>query len=108
MVQYNKEASVLKNPKTVKKDLDNWILQHTHIVQSQIKNFLRVSIGVHAETHLFSTLLLHMYVQELHNSMVGTPYEGRINETRDADNNIIIIDSKLRIILPHQLNKMTD
>ena len=61
----------------VNKLLYNWNLQHPRGVQTQIANdFLKVSIGGHSEPQLIPKLLLQMYVQELHNSMVGPPKEG--------------------------------
>ena len=43
---------------------------------------------------------------EIHNSIVSLPEEGGIKETRDAENNIIFIDYKLRNILPPQMKNM--
>ena len=39
--------------------------------------------------------------------MVSTPKEGGLKETRDEDNNIIIIDSTLLSMIPHQLKEMS-
>ena len=52
-------------------------------------------------------LLLHVSVRKHHNSMVSHPEEGGLKKVRDEDNNIIISDSPLRNILPHQLKNMT-
>ena len=49
-----------------------------------------------------------MYVQELHNSMVGPPESGEIKEIRDVDNIIIISDSTLGSIMPPQRKKMSE
>ena len=68
---------------------------------------LKLSIEGQVESQFVTKLLLPLLFIELHSSMVGLPEEGRINESRDADNNIIISDSTLRNILPSQLKKMT-
>ena len=47
-----------------------------------------------------------MSIEELHINMVSTSSEVRLKEIRDADNNIIIIDTTLRKILLTQLKKM--
>ena len=39
--------------------------------------------------------------------MISTPKEGGLKEERDSEDNIIIIDSTLRNILPTQLMNMT-
>ena len=51
--------------------------------------------------------LLQVYLRELHNIMLSLPEEGGLKESKDADNNIIIIDSTLRKIIKPQLKKKT-
>ena len=68
---------------------------------------LRVSIDGHSEPQLVPKLLLKVFVWELHNSMVITPEEGGLKEARDADNNIIISDSKLQPTIQPQLKNMS-
>ena len=76
-------------------------------MQSPISNeFPNVSIDGHYEPQLVSKLLLQVSVREIHNRVVIHPYEGVLKETRYAKNNIIISESKLRSILPPQLNNM--
>ena len=47
-----------------------------------------------------------MYVRELNNSLVSDPNYGGIKDARYEENNIIIIDSTLRSLLPPQLKQM--
>ena len=83
--------------KQVKKSLYNWIVWHPQVVQSPIDNCcLKFSIDGPSETQLVKKMLLQVSARELHNSMVIPPEEGAIKEARDADNNIIISDSKLQ------------
>ena len=49
--------------------------------------------------------LLQVYVQKLYNSMLSPPEEVGPKEAKDANNNIIISDSKLINILPPQLKR---
>ena len=56
--------------------------------------------------HSWFQFFLQVSVWELHNRMVSPLDEGRLRETRDSDNNIIISDSMLRTILPPQLKKL--
>ena len=52
-------------------------------------------------------IVLKIYVQELHISMVGPPEEVGLKEAKYANNNITISDSMLRKILSPQLNKIS-
>ena len=54
-----------------------------------------------------SKLILQKIIRELHSSMVSYYTDGGIKDSRERDNNIIVIDSILRNILPHQLKNMT-
>ena len=47
-------------------------------------------------------LLLQASIVELHKNIVSDTIEGRLKETRDEDDNIIISDYTLRSILPPQ------
>ena len=74
----------------------NWILQHTNVAQYPIANdCLKVSIDGHSEQQLVPKLSLQLFIQELHNSMMSPPEEGRLKEARGEENNIIINDYKL-------------
>ena len=46
-----------------------------------------------------------MSVRELHNRLVSATIDGELKEARDKDDNIIIIDSTLRSLLPPQIKK---
>ena len=81
-------------------------MHHPQVVQSQIFNdFLKVNIDGHTELQLFPKLLLQVSVSELHNRIVSDPVDGGLKEARDAENNIIISDYKLRSLFPPQLKK---
>ena len=51
---------------------------------------------------LFPKLLLQVSVRELHNSLVSDPNDGSLKDAMDEDGKIIISDSTLRSLLPHQ------
>ena len=56
----------------VKTALYHWIIHHTQVFQSPIYNYLlKVYIDCHSEKNMVPKLLLHVYVQELHNIMVS-------------------------------------
>ena len=59
------------------------------------------------EPQLVPKLLLQVSVRELHNILVGDPNDGGIKDARDEDGKIIISDSILRSLLPHQLKQMS-
>ena len=48
-----------------------------------------------------------MSVRELHNILVSDSNDSGIKDAKDEDGNIIISDSTLRSILPHQLKQMS-
>ena len=52
-------------------------------------------------------LSLQLYIRELHNIIVSTPYEGSLKNARDEENNIIISYPTIHNILPPQLKKMS-
>ena len=82
-------------------------MHHTQVVQSPIFNdCLKVKIDGHTEPQLVSTLLLHVYVRELHNYLVSAKIDGGLKEARDEDDNIIISDSTLRSLLPPQFKNV--
>ena len=84
----------------IKKSLYNWIMHHPQVVQSPIVNAcLKLKIDGHTELQLVSKLFLQVSIRELHNTILsGTEY-GVVKEARDAENNIIISDSKLFSLL---------
>ena len=77
----------------VKKALYSWILKYPRVMVSPISNdFIKLPIDGREEPQLFPKLLLQVSVREIHNIMVGPQEEGRLKESIDADNNIIISD----------------
>ena len=48
------------------------------------------------EPQLVPKWLLHVFVRELHNSLVSDPNDGGLKDARDEKNNIIISDYTLR------------
>ena len=71
VVKYSKEVGTLKNTH-VKTALYHWIIQHTHVFQSPIYNYLlKVYIDCHSEKNMVPKLLLQVYAQELNNIMVS-------------------------------------
>ena len=59
------------------------------------------------EYQLVPKFLLHVYLRELHNSLVIDPNDVGIKDSRDKDSNIIISDSTLHLLLPPQLKQMS-
>ena len=58
----------------VRYTLYHWILHNHQVLKSPISNdFIYVSIDGNFEKQLIPKLLLQVYVQELHNSMVSPP-----------------------------------
>ena len=83
------------NPKIdeqIKKSPYNWIMHYPQVVQSPIDNdCLTVKIDVHNEPQLVTKLLFQVSIRELHNNLVSSTLHGGIEETRDEDDNIIIV-----------------
>ena len=48
-----------------------------------------------------------MYARELHNILISNPNHGGLKYARDEDDKIIINDSNLCSLLPHQLKQMS-
>ena len=59
------------------------------------------------EPQLVPKLLLQVSVRELHNSLVSDPNDGGLKDSRDEDGKIIISNSTLRSLLPHQIKQMS-
>ena len=59
------------------------------------------------EPQLFLKLLPQVSVRELHNSLVSDPNDCGLKDVRDEDGKIIISDSTLLSLLPHQLKQMS-
>ena len=96
-----------KTNQKVKEDLYNWILRHPRVVQSPIVNdCIYESIYCNSKKQLMPKLSLQVSVRELHNSTVSPPEEGGLKEASDVNNYIIIINSTLQYIIPHQLKKV--
>ena len=90
----------------IKKSLYNWIIHHKQVAQSPIENnFLKVKIDGYTEPQLVPELLLQVSIRELHNNLFSATKDGGLKETRDEYENILISDSTLRSILPHQFKK---
>ena len=87
----------------IKKSLYNWIIRHPQVVQSPIFNdCLKLNIDGHTKTQLVPKILMRFSVREIYNSLDSDTECGGLKETRDADNNIIIIDYTLHSLLTNQ------
>ena len=85
----------------------NWIIHHPQVVRSPIFNdCMKVNIDGHTEPQLVPEFLLRVSVQELHNRLVSDTENCGIKESRDAENSIIISDSKLSSLFPPQLKNV--
>ena len=84
-----------------------WIIRHPQVVQSPISNdCLKVLLDDYTEPQLVPKLLLHVFVRELHNSLVSDTNYGGLKDARYEYGKIIISDSTLRALLPPQLKQM--
>ena len=87
----------------IKRSLYTWITRHPQGVQTPISNnCLKVMLDDQTKPQLVPKLLLHVFVIELHNSLVSDPNDGGLKDVRDEDGNIIISYSTLRSLLPPQ------
>ena len=92
----------------IKRNLYAWITRHTQVVQSPLYNdFLKVMLDDQTEPQLVPKLLLQVSVRELHNSLVIDNNDGGMKDARYEYRNIIISDSKLRLLLPPQRQQMS-
>ena len=92
-----------------KRNLYTWITRHPQVVQSPISiDCLKVMLDDQTEPQLVPKLLLQVSVRELHNSLVSDPNDGGLKDARDEDGKIIISDSTLCSLLPHQLKQMSE
>ena len=64
-------------------------------------------IDGNSETQLVTKRLVQVSVQEVHDNMVISQYEGGLKYAKDAENDIIIRDSRLYNILLPQLIKIS-
>ena len=85
----------------IKRNICAWITRHPQVVQSPIFNgCLKCMFDDQIESQLVPKLLLHVFIRELHNSILGDPKDGDLKDSRDEDDNIIISDSTLFSLLP--------
>ena len=78
----------------INNSLYNWIILHSHIVQSPIfNNIMKMNIDDHTRPKIVPSLLLQVYVRELHKILVNYPYDVGLKEARDAENSITISNS---------------
>ena len=64
-----------------------------------------MKIDGYTEPKLVPKMLLQVDARELHNNLVIAKKDGGLKESRDKDDNIIIIDSTLHSLLPPRLKK---
>ena len=106
MDQLKKQKGPSKINEQVKRNVHAWISNHPQVVQSPISNdCLKVMFDDQTEPQLVPKLLLHVYLRELHKSLVSDTNYGGLKDARD-EGNFIISDSTLRLLLPPQLKQM--
>ena len=77
--------------------------RHPQVVQSPVSDYcLKLIFDDQKKPQILPKLLLRVSVRELHNSLVSYPNYLCLQKARDEENNIIIIDSTLRTLLPPQ------
>ena len=92
----------------VEKALYVCILNHSKVAQSPIYNYcLKLLIYGQERQQLVPKLLCQVSVRELYNSTMIPPKERGMKDTRDTEDNTIIIDSTLCNLLSPQPKKMT-
>ena len=92
----------------IKSNLYAWIKFHPQVFQSPISNdCIKVIFDDQTEPQLVPKLLLQVSVIELYNSLVSDPNNGVLKDARDEYDNIIISDSSLRSLFPHQLKQIS-
>ena len=89
------------------KSIYNWIMNHRNFFKSLIFNdSLKVNIDGNIRPKIVIKLLLQVSIRELYKKRFSDPEDSGLKEARDSENNIIIIDSTLRSLLPPQLKKV--
>jgi hypothetical protein len=93
----------------IKEALDQWIRDHPNVRPSPITRdtllVMNQSTGLKERR---GKLLLEISVRELHNDMLLPVNKGGFAGVRDNDGAIIISDSTLRKLLPHELRPATE
>ena len=93
----------------IKHNMYAWITHRPQVFQSPISNYcIKVIFDDQTEPQMVPKILLQLSVRELHNSLVSDTNNGGLKYARDEENNIIIIDSTLRSLLPSQLKQMSE
>ena len=67
----------------------------------------KVTIDGYTRPQINKILLLKVFLRELHNSLVSELEDGGLKEARDAENNIIIIDSTLHSLFPPKIKNIS-
>ena len=89
----------------IKTALHEWIMRHPSVFESPIKNdCVKINVPGEPEPVSVPKLLLACSIRELHNDLAKDPDNGGLAEAR-KDGKLIIGDSALRYLLPHQLKK---
>ena len=73
---------------------------------TNFNDYLKVIFDDRTEPQMVPKLLLHVYLRELHNSLVSDSNDHDIKDAREEENNTIIRDSTLQTLLPPQLRQM--
>ena len=69
--------------------------------------WLKVMLDDQTEPQLVPECLIKVPVRELNNSLVSDTTDGGLKDARGEDGKIVLSDSKLRSLLPHQLKQMS-
>ena len=78
----------------IKHDLYKWITHYPHVLQLPIFNdCLKVIFDDQTQPQIFTKLLIQVYFRELYNNLVSDPNYCGLQETRDKEYNIVIVDS---------------
>ena len=91
-------------------EIVDWIMKNSNVRQSPItRDNLLISDADYKVKHRVPKLLLECSMRKLHNELIASTDDGGLIGARHAiTNDVIISDTILRSLAPHQLRQMTD
>ena len=87
----------------LKHKLDQWIYNHHN---SHKRDTIKVKIPGTKGRETVPKYYLQVPVRELHADLIKHPDEGGLLEARDEKGKVLIIDTRLRLLLPHNVKLM--
>mmetsp|Transcript_5084 Transcript_5084/g.7971 ORF Transcript_5084/g.7971 Transcript_5084/m.7971 type:complete len:182 (+) Transcript_5084:2-547(+) len=105
--QLKKKKGYSKVSEQLRKELQEWILDHPSVVPSPITNETLLIADPDNPTHKkrVAKLLLEISIRELHNDLLHE--ERGLVTVRNEKGDVLISDTALRYLVPEQLRRMT-